>query len=181
MISIFSFLTQWRSRLTYVPFPLHIENLPRICGNPLILGQSGPFLKTEIGLKLKYMFDVPLCNHTACKPMIWKVTRQDRRIGQTHSILSYGYISLFHLNVFIPGEGPRCHDAVHARRQVGIVAIVDIKIGLIGLWYRSVLSTMSYIGDQCTYNNWGFTRTWYLPPQKTDTFLTYVRCEGQLN
>ena len=90
-------------------------------------------MTTEIGLKLKCMFDVPLCNHTACKPMIWKVTRQDRRIGQTHSILSYGHISVLHLNVFISGESSRCQDAIHARRQVGIVSILDIKIGLIGL------------------------------------------------
>jgi len=105
------------------------------------------------------MFDVPLCNHADCNPVIGKVTRQDRRIGQTHYILSYGYISVLHLNVFISGESSRRHDAVHARRQVGNVSMLDINIGLILLWYRPVLSTMSYIGDQCTYNNKGFTRT----------------------
>ena len=99
------------------------------------------------------MFDVQLCSHADCNPVIGKVTRQDRRIGQTHYILSYGYISVIHLNVFISGESSRCHDAIHARRQVGIVSMLDIKIGLIGLWYCPVLSTMSYIGDQCTYNN----------------------------
>ena len=129
--SVKFFFTQLRSRLTYVPCPLHIENLPRIRGNQLMLSVRAVFDNWN-RFTVKCMFDVPLCNHTACKPMIWKVTRQDRRIGQTHYILSYGHISVLHLDVFISGESSRCHDAVHARRQVGIVAMLDIKIGLIG-------------------------------------------------
>jgi len=76
--------------------------------------------------------------------------------------------------VFISGESSRRHDAIHAgrqvgavldikigliglwyhdRRQVGIVSMLDIKIGVIGLWYCPVLSTMLYIGDKCSYND----------------------------
>ena len=80
--------------------------------------------------------------------MIWKVTRQDRPIGQTHYILSYGHISVLHLHVFISGESSRRHDAIHARRQVGILSMLAIKIGLIGL-YRALWVVVSscFIND----------------------------------